>query len=169
MFIITFKNQWIIDNNETLCLCVSLMNFEELRCLALLFHISNSSLYLPHPNGIIKRNNGFAESVNGFFDLDCVAMPPPGDFEFICYQECPFHKVSIGCSWTTHGYTCIHIREFRGGDAHKYRLESRTDSEQKHTAESSAMPSSHWLSPTRFQISILTLIWPYRVDVTVLQ
>jgi len=32
---------------------------------------------------------------------------------------------------------------FRGGDAHEYRLESRTDSEQKHTVESSATPSSH--------------------------
>jgi len=45
------------------------MDFEELRSLALLFHISNSSLYLPHPKGIIKKNKGFAESVNGFFDL----------------------------------------------------------------------------------------------------
>ena len=44
------------------------MDFEGLRCLALLYHISNSRLYLPHPKGIIKKNKGFAESVNGFFE-----------------------------------------------------------------------------------------------------
>lgn len=158
MFITTCKNQRIIDNHETFCLCVPPMDFEGLRCLALLFHISNSSLYLPHPKGIIKKKKGFAQSIDSLIS-----------FEFICCQECPFHKVFIGCSWTTHGYTYIHIKGFRGGDAHKYRLESRTDNEQKHTVESSATPSSHWLPPTSFQISILTLIWPYWVDVTVLQ